>query len=282
MFYIQIPFFNLDKTYATNQSLSWRRISDGKYIITHKDKIVCVEQRKNNFTFSCSEYDFYNTWYEYFDLGTDYMSLHYLFRTDDEIKPLCVRGSGIHILKQDFLQCIITGLICSVYKDVSKSKDVYDSLLKEIGKKRKNSIQGQQVTWYEFPSLDELVSKKNKLLKIKLGILKKYLFNVFDFIDNDFIDEFKALPINDAEEYLECIVNNDCFINYMLLCYRHDMDCVTFDKYSNLVTLDLFGLSVDEFYDYYVVEKDQVLNSSYIMMVLRYCYLNKPGEVRWE
>ena len=78
MFYMQIPFFSLDKTFESGQNLLWKKICDGKYIVTHRNKIVQVEQNRDRFMFSCSQDDFYNIWFEYFDLGTDYMDLYLL------------------------------------------------------------------------------------------------------------------------------------------------------------------------------------------------------------
>lgn len=46
---MNIPYMSLDDIYKTRQVYNWQKIDDGKYIITHIDKAIRVEQRRDMF-----------------------------------------------------------------------------------------------------------------------------------------------------------------------------------------------------------------------------------------
>ena len=107
MFVIDVPFCNLDHIYNSGQAPRWIKLRDSKYIIPFKDKALKIEQQQDRsdltkcrLIISCSEEDFYNIWYEYFDLRTDYFDLNFkVKRLGGKFKVIANRGSGIHILK---------------------------------------------------------------------------------------------------------------------------------------------------------------------------------------
>ena len=77
MYVIEILYLDLDQIYKSGQVFRWIKLKDGKYIVINKDKTVKVEQKKTRFIFDCSEEDFYNVWWKYFDLQTDYSIPNY-------------------------------------------------------------------------------------------------------------------------------------------------------------------------------------------------------------
>ena len=77
MFIIEVPFMNLDQIYNSGQCFRWIKLRDGKYAIPYGDKVLKIEQQKQRFIMSCTDEEFYNIWYEYFDMGTDYMNVNY-------------------------------------------------------------------------------------------------------------------------------------------------------------------------------------------------------------
>ena len=103
MFIIQIPYLSLDQTFKSGQHLRWIKISDDKFIIINGSKIVKVSQNRDRFCFDCTEAEFYDTWYDYFDVGTDYLLYNYRINKIDEdfVKQSSNRGRGIRIIKQN-------------------------------------------------------------------------------------------------------------------------------------------------------------------------------------
>ena len=83
MFVIEIPYLNLDQIYDSGQAPRWIKLRESKYVIPYKDKALKIEQQRDRFDFnryrfimSCSEDEFCNIWFNYFDVETDYMQLN--------------------------------------------------------------------------------------------------------------------------------------------------------------------------------------------------------------
>lgn len=204
-----IPYLNLSNIYNSGQAIGWRKVSENKYIVTHKDKIVQVTQRKENFSFSCSEEEFYNTWYDYFDLGTDYSLCFNFFRTIDkeDLRPMCNRCKGLHILKQDIFRVLIYSIFYEKTKSFSQSDVLCEMLSQCAGKKRKKTISGQVINWFEFPSAKSILKKKQSLDKYCMSNFKDEILYVCELIvdgwlDLDYVQELSQYSGIEARRYL--------------------------------------------------------------------------------
>ena len=81
MFVISIPYFDIDQTYMLyGNQLNWLKVSPKNYIVVCGDKVVGVSQQgpgdmdntRDRLMFHCSEEDFFDVWFDYFDFRTDY------------------------------------------------------------------------------------------------------------------------------------------------------------------------------------------------------------------
>ncbi|MDE7423570.1 MAG: 8-oxoguanine DNA glycosylase, N-terminal domain-containing protein, partial [Lachnospiraceae bacterium] len=178
MFIINIPFMDLDQIYNSGQIFRWIKFRDGKYAIPHGDKCLKVEQQKDRFIMNCTDEDFYNIWYEYFDMNTDYMSLNYKSRgIDEDFKSKAVRASGVRILKQDLFE-IIVSFILATATNIPNIKRMIEQIAVKCGKRHKQSMREcGQVKWYEFPTPEMILDKQYRLddsfgLKRKENVIK--------------------------------------------------------------------------------------------------------------
>ena len=82
MFVIEVPYFNLDHIYNSGQAPRWIQLGQSpeksKYVIPHKGKALKIQQQRDKFDWtrhrlimSCTEQDFYDIWFEYFDFKMD-------------------------------------------------------------------------------------------------------------------------------------------------------------------------------------------------------------------
>lgn len=168
MYYIKIPYLNLDKTYDTNLCTGWFRVREGKYFIVDGVSYVTVEQgNSDNFGFSCSESEFYNHWYNYFDLNTDYVECNYKVRyIGKQFKRAAVRGIGIRIPQQDFRQVLVRQVFNEKFSLV-KSLVLEGIFRQAIGDKHKNTIRGAGLKeWYALPSNNEIIKRYKKATNI--------------------------------------------------------------------------------------------------------------------
>lgn len=279
MFYMSIPYLDLDHVYKSGQVLTWTKVGEGgKYIIVHKDKIVQVEQKRNHFTFSCSEEDFYNTWYDYFDIGTDYLDLHYTFcKLDKDIEALCNRASGIRIIKQDMLQAIITSILLEDGRSPDTARMYMNNIVRACGKKRKNSVVGQVVTWHEFPSVDDIIRKLNRVSDKDIGHDKGKILSLCNDIKDgwlsiteDYSDYYYTSGVFGDFSYLSNCAENICLLGGHHLC-AYPADCAT-DEFIG----DNFFMNSTEFYDTFICKQKHVENAGYLLQVIKYNKYNPP------
>lgn len=299
MYFIKIPFLNLDKTYEANICTGWFKVRDGKYCIIDGEKFVTVEQGfSENFGFSCSEEEFYKYWYNYFNLNVDYLRQNYMIRhLGKSLKRAAVRGAGIRIPQQNFVQTLVR----EVFNDRFSDKDAirYERMFREsIGNKHRNTIRGSgSFIWYSLP-LDNKVllrgytrivevfkkttskhDKKNiiwclKTIKSIISDLEWYDFGGMD--SYDIIDIFVGYGLSlSAAKYI-CI---KCFGRYDLFV----IDEITDAAIANIDDWDEYE-NAQDFADWILVD-DAANVSAYLNEIIRWDLEHppKPGdEVLWE
>lgn len=265
MFYMQIPFFSLDKTFNSGQNLLWKKICDGKYIITYRDKIVQVEQNRDRFCFSCSQDNFYNVWFDYFDLGTDYMDLFYNFASIDKeyIKPICVRGQGVHIIKQDDYECKLINL----FKELI-GPGFYEMFLGLFGKKKTNTIMSKHIKWVENPCAEKVLGNVKKLDKH---------FGVIEGLVESIINVYNGYSSDDIAEYIDC----GLYSNIVKICSDHNLSIFLIDKDIKQYIDENFFLTPKEFYDIFILDSHNYefleQNIAFLSYLMKYDYNKQNG-----
>lgn len=275
MFHISVPYCSLDNIYKSKQPYGWIRVDDGDYIIPHRDKIVRVKQKRDNLLFSCNEEDFYNIWYKYFDMNTDYASLHFLYRNmDEDIKPLCNRASGVHILQQDLLLVIIASILESSMNYNLVDGMIYDLRLR-CGKKRKNSLNGMAVTWYEFPTVEQIITKVNRGIDI---YCYKYIKDLLSDIQEGWLDLdlLSSMNYESAENYLldfdyiDYNAKNKILLNY----FGYMNSIIEDDDVINFIDTN-FEVDINDFLVYYTNGEKRYFDSlGYLSYVIKYNWYN--------
>lgn len=206
MFVIDVPFFNLDQIYNSKQVPRWIKLNDSKYIIAHGNKSLKVEQVKERLIMSCTEDDFFNIWFEYFDLRTDYSEVNRRIKSYSRkfVAP-SNRGSGIHIINQESFE---TYVLCKLaqYVGWEKVKQLMIAIAEKYGIKHVQAMReaGKQ-TWYEWPSPESLLeqlekedSNKSKTIRFLKKLCNAIVYDDYAYTHN----------------------GNDAFN----LLYRHDMN----------------------------------------------------------
>lgn len=170
MFIIEVPFFDLDKTYKSNQSYMWRKVNDKKYFIRNGNYITLIQQQRDRFCFACSEEEFYNVWFDYLDLGFDYLTANYDQRR--KLKSDAVICKGLHVLNQNKEEL--------VFRYCSKDKNEFNRIL-SLGKKRKNTKQGITLEWREMPELEKVLKNNEMFSKEFICALELYVNGHINF-----------------------------------------------------------------------------------------------------
>ena len=188
MFIIQIPYLSLDQTFKSGQHLRWIKINDDKFIIINGSKIVKVSQNRDRFCFDCTEAEFYDTWYDYFDIGTDYLLYNYRINNVDEdfVIESSNRGKGIRIIKQNIFEVTVASVIDYLFDGDTKRVDcAINNICFYCGKKHSNSIRDAgKIIWNEFPSVEQVLNKADKWMPMFSKTHASILYNICDSIYN--------------------------------------------------------------------------------------------------
>ena len=220
MFVIEIPYLSLERFAHTKQALRWKKISDpvvirtrvdsqSKYIIPMGNRVIKVEQKKERFAFSCSDEEFFDIWYKFFDLHFDYeeatMKIYHNTVPGSEMRRLLWRGKSLRILNQDLAETIITQVMAEG-KPLWHAKSLVEMFCERFGEKHKQSmLESGKVKWYGFPDIERLSKIEYEDLEfLGLGEKQNSLFQVIeDIVSGELdLDALQCMTYDEAMEYM--------------------------------------------------------------------------------
>ena len=104
--------FNPTHIFECGQCFNFNIEEDGSYTAVHMDKIINVLSRENDVLIrNVSLDDFYEVFYDYFDLGTDYKQIKEDLSANEILKTASEYGDGIRILNQEMFETVISFII---------------------------------------------------------------------------------------------------------------------------------------------------------------------------
>ena len=142
----------------------------------------------------CTETEFREIWYDYFDLGRDYSSIKECLSANDEIMRKAIEyGGGIRILRQDLWETIVSFII-SQNNNIPRIKGCIERLCNNFGEPITNGtacaadsgtagagsidavLEGSAEKRCSIPSPEKLASLTvDDLAPVRLGYRAKYL-----------------------------------------------------------------------------------------------------------
>lgn len=264
MFVIEVPHFNLDHIYNSGQVPRWIKLKESKYVVMHKDKVLKIEQQRDRFDLnkyrlimSCTEEDFYNIWFEYFDLRTDYMDLNSkVKKLGGKFKVPANRGSGIHILNQDpFEVYVFTKMVANV--GYIRACLAINHIAEACGKKHVQSMrEAGRITWYEFPTPEMILENFDNLKK--MGKINSWLKRLCEAI------------VYDHYAFTKC--GNELYE----LFAKHNTSVFPINGIEQTITKN-FGCPAEEFADWYLYDFE---NKGLVYMYILHHIMNPPEEVQ--
>ena len=281
MYVLEVPYMNLDQIYASGQVFRWIRLRESKYVVPLRDKALKVEQQKNRIMFDCTEDAFFEIWWNYFDLQTDYSIPFYAIRrTSDDNKIAANRAKGIHILNQDLFEVIIACCLGLPFSNetVEIQRQRMFEISKRIGTKHKQAMREDgQFVWYEFPTPKKLLENIDDISDV-LGKNYDLIFDLCDSIECGWfdIDILKDLSTSDAKEYLQQFGINKQKSNAICLYGLHKLDSFPVDRCIKTIIKDN-DMNLKEYYNEFI-SGDQIVddNKGILRMYLWYDKLNPP------
>lgn len=175
-FQMTIKYLDLKQTADSGQCFRWKRADTGSgdciYEIRAFGRVLRVRQQGENFTFSCSEQEFRDIWWDYLDLSGDYEGyLNSVDETDGFLKAASEYGRGIRILRQDPWETAVSFLI-SQCNNIPRIKGCIEKICRYFGE-----------DGVSFPDAGRLAGLKGEELSLfregcSLGYRDKYILDL--------------------------------------------------------------------------------------------------------
>lgn len=201
-----LDHFNLKQTLECGQCFRFYTIEVNKFLIIAYNKVLVIEQKKQDIIFYNTTIDEFNTiWYKYFDFDNNYgLIKDRLQKTDKTLSKAIESTSGIRILKQDIFETLISFII-SQNKNIKHIKKVIENMSMTFGEPIKE-ING--ITYYSFPTIEQLKNANEADLRAcKTGFRAPYILDAVDKIANGILDlkELQNKPTSYVKDQLTTI-----------------------------------------------------------------------------
>ena len=173
-----IPNFNIEQILECGQCFHFNKIESGEYVLVAKGHLLHMKQEDQRVIFyNIDEREFYDIWWEYFDLGRDYGKIiHTILKK--EANPYLYSAtnekSGIRILNQEFFEVLISFII-SQNKQIPHIKQIVAKISQNHGRFL-GEIGGEK--YYSFPTVQELSGvTEEELRNCKMGFRAPYIMD---------------------------------------------------------------------------------------------------------
>lgn len=227
----EIPYFNLEQIAESGQCFRWFKVDLNKYRIIAFGKCIEVSQEGTRIFFDCSQEDFDNIWYNYFDLGTDYESIVSAVSENDVFLLKAVReAGGIRILNQDLWEIIISFII-SQNNNIPRIKKSIECICKGIGKKLSDEV-------YCFPTYEEILKTDRSIISgAGLGYRDSYIIELCEKYTIDMILEAaKGMGYEEALKYYMSVKGiGKKVANCICLFGLHQLDACPIDTWMQKI-----------------------------------------------
>ena len=169
-----ITDFKLSDTFDCGQCFRFNPCDDSGYIGTAYGRTVRITEDGDTVTLHSTSIDDFNSiWRQFLDLDRDYGCIkHTLTENSDTVMQAAIEyGSGIHILRQELWETVISFII-SASNNIPRIKKIIECLCESYG--TPHTYEGG--TYYSFPNADTIAAlSPDDLACIRAGFRTKYI-----------------------------------------------------------------------------------------------------------
>ena len=235
-FVIKKPFFDIRQTLLCGQCFRWRENENGVFEGVAMERKISLEQHGDEITVSGAPKKDIPLWERYFDLDTDYGTYVKLFSVDSTLRKACESSGGIHILRQEPFETLISFII-SQNNNIPRISGIIERLCEGFGEKI-----GEDA--YAFPTADRLAGvTPDDLAPLRAGFRARYICDAVSRVASGEIcfEEIDSLPLDAAREKLKRIVGvGDKVADCVALFAFHKLDAFPKDVWVKRLTAQLY------------------------------------------
>lgn len=195
--------FNPTHIFECGQCFNFNIEEDGSYTAVHMDKIINVLAREDDVLIrNVSLDDFYEVFYDYFDLGTDYDKIKENLAANKILKTASAYGDGIRILNQAMFETVISFII-SANNGITRIKNSIRIISERYGDYI-GEYMGRK--YYSFPKAEVLAKVDPEELReyARVGFRDVRIVESSQMVADGFLDykEDQKLSTQDLKEKL--------------------------------------------------------------------------------
>lgn len=196
-----LDYFDLTKTLESGQCFRWKKVDENQYVGTAYHRTIKIGQINNDIYIDYSNpHDFKYIWENYFDLKRDYKNLEATLSLDPILKKAIEYATGLHILRQEPFETLITYII-SANNNIPRIKSIVKKLCELSGNKME--IDGE--IHYSFPSVEVLAkASKDEINLCKAGFRCSYISKTAKLV-NELGYDFSKLKYIDYKQAKESL-----------------------------------------------------------------------------
>jgi len=207
--------FDPGRTFLCGQCFRWKPVSGGFAGVAHGRRLFVSE---NGGTVRISEFpeNEERLWREYFDLDTDYSEYIERLSADETLAAACRASAGIHILRQEPFETLISFII-SQNNNIPRISGIVERLCQTFGEKIDDpngsenpaAVVENAEAAYSFPTAKRLEGiEAGDLAPLRAGFRARYIADAVARVNSGEVDfgEIDALPLDKARERLKTIV----------------------------------------------------------------------------
>ena len=235
--------YDLRETLYSGQAFRWTEIKPSRtgsvctheaVINGHRIKLWELEGTINAICSSLNDHQLEKLICSYLRLDDDMPKIYRTLDSDELISNAISKYKGLHILRQDPWECLVT-FICSANNNIPRIRQIVDKLCKNCGEPETDS-EGE---YYPFPDPKQIAQYGElNLRKLGLGFRAKYVYGSSVRLLGEDIDLFKFR--NDSyQNSLEALIKfpgvGDKVANCVLLFSMDKLDAFPVDVWIKRV-----------------------------------------------
>lgn len=240
---------DLDKTFNCGQTFRWNKNNDIWCGIIG-NRIITLKQDKNTIFTNLNTND--EDWLiSYLNLDMNYLDeMNKIDMEKDEyLKKAYDVSKGIHILRQDLYEIIIT-FILSQMNSMHNIRNCIEKISQKYGKLvQMTLLDGIEIKSYTFPTPGILANvTSDELRKCKVGFRDKYIIEISKFIyeNSHFLEELKEYDYNTAYKILKSFNGiGDKVANCICLFGLHHIEAFPIDTHVKSIINTKYNGNID-------------------------------------
>lgn len=238
---------DLDKTLNCGQAFRWNKDSKNNWIGVVDKEIWILRQYENYIVTNIKSSNKEKLIY-YFNLDMNYTDEISKLDLDAYAKRAYECGKGIHILRQDLFETMITFLM-SQFNSMHNIRLIVEKLSARYGNKLVEKRLDDEIVRYTFPTLEQLSKcSYDDFMNCSIGLRTNYLISMINYLKGNYniLNYLKSCNYNNAISALKKFDGiGDKVANCIALFSLHHVEAFPIDVHIKRIINEEYSGSID-------------------------------------